>query len=211
MLTHAAYLYGAEVFVRSTALTSRDRHLIALPLHHAAAQCHAMVPSLVAGASTVIVERFSVSRFLQQAIRYGATRAALFATPIRLLLKRYAGLPAPRTPLQLATFAQNLTPEELAEWSTRFGIPLLQLWGMTETVGLPLTVPLNGPRDNMCMGLPTAGYEVKVVDEAGREVRAGVPGEIVVRAEPGWNVTRGYFKNPEATAELIRRRLALLG
>jgi crotonobetaine/carnitine-CoA ligase len=204
MLTHAAYLYGAEVFVRSTALTPRDRHLIVLPLHHAAAQCHAMVPSLVAGASTVIVERFSASRFLQQAIRYGATRAALFAAPIRLLLKRYAGLPVPRTRLQLATFAQNLTPEELEEWNTRFGIPLLQLWGMTETVGLPLMVPLNGPRDNMCMGLPAAGYEVKVVDEAGREVRAGLPGEIVVRADPGRNVTRGYFKNPEATAELIR-------
>jgi crotonobetaine/carnitine-CoA ligase len=204
MLTHAAYIYGAEVFARSTALTPRDRHLIALPLYHAAAQCHALTPSLVAGASAAIVERFSASRFLQQAIRYRATRAALFAAPLRMLLRQYLDSRAPNTPLGLVTFAQNLAPAELKEWEARFDIPLMQLWGMTETVGLPLMVPLNGPRDNMCMGLPVLGYEVKIVDATGQELTAGTSGEIVVRAQPGWNVTSGYYKNPQATAELIR-------
>lgn len=204
MMTHAAYLYGAEVFARATRLGPQDRHLISLPLHHAAAQCHAMAPSLVAGASLAIVERFSASRFLQQAIRYSATRAALFSAPLRMLLRHYAGLSVPRSPLNLVTFAQNLALQELNEWETKFGIPLMQLWGMTETVGLPLMAPLNGPRDNMCMGLPVLGYDVKVVDYAGNDVSTGSPGEIVVRAMPGWNVTLGYFKNPQATSELIR-------
>ncbi len=204
MLTHAAYIYGAEVFARSIGLTPRDRHLIALPLHHAAAQCHALTPSLVVGASVAIVERFSASRFLDQANRLGATRAALFASPLRMLLRQYAGSSPPRTSLGLVTFAQNLAPEQLREWQDRFGIPLMQLWGMTETVGLPLMVPLHGPRDNMCMGMPVLGYEVRIVDESDREVPAGTPGEIVVRAEPGWNVTSGYYKNPQATADLIR-------
>ena len=204
MLTHAAYIYGAAVFARSTGLAPEDRHLIALPLYHAAAQCHALTPSLVTGASMVIVERFSARRFLEQAVRYSATRAALFAAPLRMLLRHYAGSVAPKTPLTLITFAQNLAPEELKGWEEKFGIDLMQLWGMTETVGLPLMVPLNGPRDNMCMGLPVVGYEVKVVDEQGREVPTNVPGEIVVRAEPGWNMSAGYYKNPQATAELIR-------
>jgi carnitine-CoA ligase len=204
MLTHAAYLFGAEVFARATGLEPRDRHLIALPLHHAAAQCHAMTPSLVTGASTVVVERFSASRFLAQAIRYHATRAALFGAPLRMLLRHWAGSPVHRTSLALVTFAQNLTPEELQQWEANFQIPLMQLWGMTETVGLPLMVPLNGPRDNMCLGLPVAGYDVKIVDQNRREAADGTPGEIVVRAEPGWNVTSGYFKNPQATNELIR-------
>jgi len=203
MLTHAAYLYGAEVFARATRLGPADHHLIPLPLHHAAAQCHAMTPSLAAGAATTIVERFSASRFLEQAARSNATRAALFAAPLRMLLRHYADSGA-RTPLDLVTFAQNLTAEEMREWETKFGIPLMQLWGMTETVGLPLMVPLNGPRDNMCMGFPVAGYEVRIVDGRGNEVSDGVPGEIVVRAELGWNVTSGYYKNPQATSELIR-------
>ena len=204
MLTHAAYIYGAEVFARSTALTPSDRYLIALPLHHAAAQCHALTPSLVVGSSVVIVERFSARRFLDQASCFGATRAALFAAPLRMLLRHYAGSEVPTTHLRLVTFAQNLSAEELGEWEEKFQIPLMQLWGMTETVGLPVMAPLHGPRDNMCMGMPVVGYEVKIVDHKGHEVPPGVPGAIVVRAEPGVTVTLGYYKNPEATAQLIR-------
>ena len=204
MLTHAGYLYGAEIFARSTALTVNDRHIIPLPLHHAAAQCHAMTPSLVAGASIVIVERFSASRFLGRAAHYGATRAALFGAPLRILLSHYAKIPVPASPLQLITFAQNLTAEEMHEWETRFRIPLMQLWGMTETTGLPLMTPLNGPRNTRCMGLAVAGYEVKIVDEDGNEVPLGTSGQILVRVEPGWTATSGYYKNPAATAELMR-------
>ncbi len=163
-----------------------------------------MTPSLVAGASIILVERFSASRFLEKAAQYQATRAALFGAPLRMLLSHHAKVPLPPNPLQLITFAQNLAPEEMKEWETKFRIPLLQLWGMTETTGLPLMTPLNGPRNTMCMGLPVAGYEVKIVDEKGSEVPPGTSGEIVVRVDPGWNSTSGYYKNPAATAELIR-------
>jgi crotonobetaine/carnitine-CoA ligase len=48
------------------------------------------------------------------------------------------------------------------------------------------------------------GYEVKVVDEAGREVGCGTPGQLVVRGTPGRSLMLGYLKNPEATAETLR-------
>jgi crotonobetaine/carnitine-CoA ligase len=203
MLTHAVYLYGAEVLARGTGLSHRDRHLIALPLHHAAAQCHAMAPSLVTGASIAILERFRPSKFMEGAIQHGATRAALFAAPLRMLLAHHADATVPMTSLQLITFAQNLTAEEMATWEKKFQIPLLQVWGMTETASLPLMTPLYGPRNTMCMGLPVAGYEVRIVDGKGREVARGESGEIVVRVEPGWSATPGYYKNPAATADLI--------
>jgi crotonobetaine/carnitine-CoA ligase len=203
MLTHAVYLYGAEVFSRGTGLSHIDRHLIALPLHHAAAQCHAMVPSLVAGASIVILERFRPSKFLQSAGEYKATRAALFAAPLRMLLGHYADGAPPKTSLELITFAQNLTRDEMSGWETKFKIPLIQVWGMTETASLPLMTPLHGPRNVMCMGLPVAGYEVKIVDAQGSEVVPGDSGELVVHVDPGWSATPGYYKNPAATADLI--------
>ena len=203
-LTHASYVYGADVFARCTYLGPRDRHLICLPLYHAAAQVHALTPSLIAGASVAVVERFSSSQFLTQALRTEATRAALFGAPLRMLLSYYADKAPPRTGLQLVTFAQSLSETQLEEWNAKMGIPLMQLWGMTETVGLPIMVPLYGPRNNMAMGMPVAGYQCKVVDEQGREVSDGVPGELVVRCEPGWTTTSGYYKNPEATAELMR-------
>jgi crotonobetaine/carnitine-CoA ligase len=203
MLTHAVYLHGAEVFARGTGLSQSDRHLISLPLHHAAAQCHAMVPSLVTGASVVILERFRPSKFMESAAKHQATRAALFAAPLRMLLGHHASVAVPPTPLQLITFAQNLTVEEMATWQTKFNIPLIQVWGMTETASLPLMTPLHGPRNLMCMGLPVAGYEVKIVDRKGSEVAPGESGEVVVRVDPGWSATPGYYKNPKATADLI--------
>jgi carnitine-CoA ligase len=203
MLTHAVYLYGAEVLARGTGLGGSDRHLVPLPLHHAAAQCHAMVPSLVTGASIVILERFRPSKFMESAVHYQATRAALFAAPLRMLLAHHADATVPQTSLQLITFAQNLTGEEMSAWKTKFGIPLIQVWGMTETASLPLMTPLHGPRNVMCMGLPVAGYEVSIVDAKGKEVALGQSGELVVRVDPGWSATPGYYKNPAATADLI--------
>ena len=204
MLTHAVYLYGAELLARGTGLTANDRHLISLPLHHAAAQCHAMVPSLLTGASMVILERFRPSQFIASAVHHKATRAALFASPLRMLLRHHETEDVPASSLQLITFAQNLTSQEMATWDAKFGIPLIQVWGMTEMAALPLMTPLHGPRNPMCMGLPVAGYEVKIVDGDAVEVTQGQAGEIVVRVEPGWSATPGYYKNPLATAELMR-------
>ncbi|MEO6829646.1 MAG: AMP-binding protein [Acidobacteriaceae bacterium] len=204
MLTHAAYLHGAEVMARATALTQDQRHLISLPLHHAAAQCHAMIPSLVAGTSVAIVERFRPSQFIQNAIRHNATRAALFGAPLRMLLHHHADGVVPPNPLRLITFAQNLTVEEVATWEADFGIPLLQVWGMTEMAALPLVTPLHGPRNTSCLGLPVAGYDVKIVDDRGSEVVPGETGEIIVRVEPGWSAMSGYYKDSAATAELMR-------
>ena len=204
VLTHAVYLHGAELLVRATALSLKDRHMIVLPLHHAAAQCHAMIPSLVSGASIVILERFSPSNFIDAAIRHTATRAALFATPLRMLLSHHLSNEVPSNPLQLITFGQSLTIEELASWRAGFRIPLMQVWGMTEMAALPIMTPLNGPRDPLCMGLPVAGYDVKIVDQHGSEVVPGMSGEIILRVDPGWSATLGYYKNPTATVELIR-------
>mgnify|MGYP002825928361 CR=1 FL=1 len=69
--------------------------------------------------------------------------------------------------LRLVIFAQNVTPDQLAEWERRFAAPLMQIYGMTETMGQPLTNPLHGVRDNMTIGLPTLGYECRVVDPNG--------------------------------------------
>jgi crotonobetaine/carnitine-CoA ligase len=54
------------------------------------------------------------------------------------------------------------------------------------------------------MGMPVLGYEVKIVDEAGREVPPGSVGELIVRGTPGVSLMKGYFKNPEATSQTLR-------
>ncbi len=204
LLTHANYIYGGEVMSKAMRVSPTDRHLIVLPLFHAGAQVHAFIPMLLAGGGVALMERFSTSRFVQQATRHEATLAALFAAPIRMLLAQPRTEDEGRTKLRAISYAQNVTPQQFAEWHARFRAPLMQIWGMTETMSLPLTQPLDLPRKPLSMGMPVVGYDVKVVDESGREVPPGTIGELIVKGEPGLTLMKGYFKNPQATAETLR-------
>ena len=204
MLTNRALLYGAEVFARASGLGNDDRHLITLPFYHAAAQCHAFWPSLVAGASMVVSPRFSPSRFFPLAVRHQATMAALFSAPLRMLLSQPDDPSWRSHRLRNVTFAVALSQQQFDEWDRRVGARLQHLWGMTETVGLPLMSPLYGPRRLLSMGCPVLGYEVKVAGDGGEQLAPGEVGQILVKADPGRTVMKGYFKNPQATAETIR-------
>ena len=96
-----------------------------------------------------------------------------------------------------------------AAFEQRFGFPLLEAWAMTES-GCGGTIIANRePRhvDSCCFGKPSAAVEYKLIDEQRREVAAGQPGELLVRArgdDPRYGFFAGYLKNPEATAEAWR-------
>ena len=204
LVTHANYVCSGETVARAVRLTPADRHLVVLPLFHGNAQYYSTMSALVTGASIALMARFSASRFFDQAIAHGCTVSSLFAAPIRMLLAQ------PRRPehasnaLRVVIFAQSVTPAQLAEWDERFRAPLLQLWGMTETMGPPLMNPLDGERRNQSMGLPAPGYATRLVDESGRPVARGEIGQIVVRGEPGLSLMKGYYRNPEATGDTLR-------
>ena len=204
LVTHANYIYLSEVVSKLTRLGPEDRHFITLPLFHANAQYYSFMTSLNVGGSVALMPRFSASRFMVQAARYGVTITSLFAAPMRMIL---AQPPAPtdrENRFRMVFFAQNITEAQLAEWEERYEAPLLQIYGMTETMGQPLTNPLDDTRDNMSIGRVTLGYECRVVDEQGRDVPVDTPGQLLVKGIPGVTITKGYFKNPETTAEAIR-------
>ncbi len=204
MVTNANYIYAGETVAKAIRLSPEDRHFVVLPLFHGNAQYYSTMSTLVTGASMALMARFSASRYFDQCIAHACTVASLFAAPIRMLLAQAPKREHKSNRLRVVIFAQNITETQLAEWHERFGAPLLQLWGMTETMGPPLMNPIEYERRNMSMGLPVMGYQVQLVDETGKPVRSGDIGQIVVRGEPGWTLMKGYFKNPEATADTLR-------
>ena len=204
LVTHANYLCAGETVARAVRLTPDDRQLCVLPLFHGNAQYYSTMSALVAGASVALIARFSASRYFDQAIAHRCTVASLFAAPIRMLLAQPRRPEHARNNLRAVIFAQSVTPAQLVEWEERFRAPLMQLWGMTETMGPPIINPFEGERRNMSMGLPAPGYTSRLVDESGRPVARGEIGQIVVRGEPGLSLMKGYYKNTDATGETIR-------
>jgi carnitine-CoA ligase len=204
MLTNRSLHYGGSAMAHGAGYTRADVPLLALPFSHAAAQIHQLIPTLILGGHAVLVDRFSATRFFAQAVRQDATSSALFAAALRMLLGRGVAADARAGRLRHVTFAQNLTDAEFADWSARFGVPLQQLWGMTEISGLPLMSPLDGDRRLAAMGRPVPEYEIAVRRPDGEPVAPGVEGELTVRADPGVTVALGYHADPDATAKLFR-------
>ncbi|MBI3736603.1 AMP-binding protein [Candidatus Sumerlaeota bacterium] len=83
----------------------------------------------------------------------------------------------------------------------RFGVDVTEGYGMSETTVSACGYPEGLPPKAGSVGIPIPGTEMRVVDEAGKDVRIGEIGEIVCK---GPNIMTGYYKNPEATAEALR-------
>ncbi|GAA5061616.1 crotonobetaine/carnitine-CoA ligase [Thermocatellispora tengchongensis] len=203
-VSHANYVRVGTAMREHLRVTAADRWLVTLPLFHANAQYYCVMSALVAGASVALTARFSASRWPRQVRTLRPTLASLFAAPVRMVLARSEPDPADAdNDLRLVLFAQNLADAQAREFEARFGAPLVQLYGMTETVLPPFVNPLDERRRWDSIGLPLPGVRVRVVDSDGRPVPAGVPGELQVGGVPGVDVTDGYDGRPEESAALL--------
>src|SRR5207244_1846252 len=126
VITQANYIHVGEAVGQHTGMTPDDRHLVVMPYFHGNAQYYSTMSSLVVGASIVVGERFSASRYFSLAARHSASIGSLFAAPMRMLLAQASTSPVPEHRLRLVYFAQNLTPAQLDDWQRRFRVPLMQ-------------------------------------------------------------------------------------
>jgi long-chain acyl-CoA synthetase len=178
------YLHAAPIF-----------HILDLPFMFAA-------PAV--GACQVTIPKFSPQSFCETVDRERVTHTVLVPTMINLLtqfadLRKY-DLTSLR---HLAYGGSPMAPELIHR--TREVLPDLKL---VQGYGLSETGFLTGLQDHehtedrlMSCGRTCPGIEVLVVDESGKEVEAGRPGELVAR---GANVMRGYWNNSQETGRAFR-------
>jgi len=86
------------------------------------------------------------------------------------------------------------------DWQALTGMPIVQGYGLTEASPVISANPLTQREFNGSVGLPFPSTEVAIFDAGGEILPAGQSGEICAR---GPQVMRGYWKRPEATAEVI--------
>jgi crotonobetaine/carnitine-CoA ligase len=205
-LTHANAVFAGLFGAQAWKVTPADRHFIVLPLFHVNGQFISVMPTLMAGATLVMAEQFSASKYMEQARQHRITTTSLVAANVKMILNQ----PIPKTELdaqndfRLIMYAIAIPEETWIEFETRFNVKLCDLWGMTETLGATTLNPIDGVLKRNCIGMPRVENAMKIIDAKGNEVPIGTVGEILVQGVPGRTIMKGYYNNPEATAETVR-------
>jgi carnitine-CoA ligase len=204
VLTHANWLWSGERASRSFGVTDRDRLLTALPLFHVNAQSFTLMPALTVGATAIFVEPYSASRFMEQVRRHEATHISLVAMLVRTLLAQSESPLDAQHSVRRVTYAINVTCAEKTAFEERFGVELINGYGLSEAMTEVTVAPVYGAKRWPSIGQPAFGREVRLVDPAGTVVGGpGDVGEITVRGVPGRTIMKEYYKDPSSTAQAI--------
>jgi long-chain acyl-CoA synthetase len=204
-LTHANLLSNANAAAGLVDLDETTVALVALPLFHAFGMTVMHNAVLSVGGSLVLVPRFQAPTVLQLLHDRRVTFLGGVPTMFMALLEADAAGAGGDTDLPALRWCVSggapMPAPVMAGFEARFGVTLLEGYGLSETSpAVSFTVP-DRPRTPGSIGYPLPGVEVRLVDDNGAVVTAAdSAGEIEVR---GPNVMKGYWRNPEATAEAI--------
>ncbi len=201
MLTHGALAANSAAVRAVWRWTANDRLLLVLPLFHIHGLGVGVHGTLTAGASLILRPRFDPAETL--AALAGGACTMFFGVPTiyTRLLQAAGGRPQATAGVRLfVSGSAPLSPQTFAEFEAIFGQRILERYGMTETC-MNMTNPYDGERRPGTVGAPFPGQEARVVDVRTREpLPDGEIGEIQVR---GPHLFAGYWRNPEATAEVL--------
>jgi long-chain acyl-CoA synthetase len=205
LLTHANMLHAGRAVAAHHGLDAGDRVLSSLPLYHINGQCIATVSTLCAGGSAILPRRFSSSQWWNQVERFRPTWLNLVPTIVAYLLNGPDLTPAQREAAARVRFARSasapLPPEQQRAFEERFGIPIVEAMGLTESASIAFCNPMDRAKRRVGSPGRPLGVEARVVGRDGAVLGDGERGEIEIR---GASVMRGYYRAPELTAATLR-------
>ena len=204
MLTHANYLRSGIREAWASGVGEDDRLLTALPLFHVNAQSNTVLAAMTVGGTCVLLAEYSARRFWAQVVSHRATHLSLVAMQVRTLLAQPARESDSRSLVRRNIYAINVSTEEKTEFETRYGLELVNGYGLSEAMTVVTAAPVYGEKRWPSIGLPAIDRQVRVVDDNGDDVPIGTVGQIIVHGEPGRTLMKGYFKDPDATADALR-------
>lgn len=204
LLTHANALRAGERYSRSLYLDESDRCLTSLPVFHVNAQCLTVLSSLTVGGSCVLLEEYRATKFMDQVRRHQATQMSIVAMQARTLLAQPPRDEDAQHRLRRVFYAINISTAEKDEFERRYGVELINGYGLSEAMTLVAHSPVFGPKKWPSLGLPALDRQVRLVDALGNDVPVGEVGEIIVWGVPGRTLMKGYHNDPEATARALR-------
>jgi fatty-acyl-CoA synthase len=201
VLTQEALLANATMSQHMHSMTSDDHILTVLPLFHVGGLNIQTTPALQLGATVTLHARFSAEDTLRAIARDRPTQVVLVPSTVQALLEHPHWDATDLSCLRAVSTGSTLVPQRLVDAVQARGVPVLQVYGATETSPIAIYTRLGSDLSRpLSTGLPGLLCEARIVDEAGREVPTGTAGEVEVR---GPNVLTEYWRDGNATAEAL--------
>ena len=196
VLTHTNFLMANLQTSACMGLTAADCNLLSLPLYHVAALGSALAV-MHAGGTTVLMARFDAHQAVQLIDAHRVTYVTSFPPILMQLLDAAAQAGSPLPSLKYVSGLEG--PDAIARLHASTSAQFWTGFGQTETSGF---VTLQRVADHPgSAGKVAPLCQIRLADEADRDVPIGTPGEILVC---GPVVFQGYFGQPEVTAQTFR-------
>lgn len=204
MLTHHNIVNNGYLTGVHMNFTSDDKCCICVPLFHCFGVVLATMCCLTHGSTQIMIERFDPLMTLVSVHKERCTVLHGVPTMFIAMLNHPMFSLFDMSTLRTGIMAGSLCPEELMkEVNEKMYMNLTSVYGMTETSPGMTQSRVDDPFEVRCttVGREYEFTEVKVLDpETGKECPTGVVGEMCCH---GYNVMKGYYKNPKATAEVV--------
>jgi long-chain acyl-CoA synthetase len=202
MLDHVNLTAMTEMAIEGLQLGQDDHSLLILPLFHVNGIMASVISPLSAGGHTTIAGRFDPATFWSVIERVRPTFFSAVPTIYALLTSLPEDIQPDLSSLRYVICgAAPMPPELIARFEARYGVPIIEGYGLSEGTTASTLNPLDGVRKPGTVGLPIPGQQIRIVDAEGKPLPLGEAGEVVIA---GPNVMRGYLNNAEATAESLR-------
>lgn len=201
-LTHRNFLFGAIHSLLAYGLGPDCRSLVVAPLFHIGALAASVTPVVYAGGSLVL-EAFerpadTLQTLMEERITY------MFAVPVMFEMMSRSGRWEAADFSRIDLFIAGGAPMPVAlirRYQCEKGVAFAQGYGMTETLRITNLDLADAAAKAGSIGKAAFHTELKLVDDEGRQVAPGQPGEILVK---GPTVFGGYWRQPEATAAVLQ-------
>lgn len=212
MLTHKNLICNIESNIASLKIGEEERVMIVLPMCFGYCNTAQFLTHVYLGATIIISEPiFMPKQFFSLIQKEKITSVTAVPTMLLILLEYRYYEKYDISSLKYICFGGGTMPlEKIKEFANRFpSVSLIQTYGQTEcSPRVTALLPNDAIRKIGSVGKSIPNVQVGIVDENDNVLGSGEMGEIVVK---GKNVMKGYYKNPEATADVLRNGILHTG
>lgn len=202
VIPHEKYLTTPREIGLRSELDPSSVLFTGLPLFHCNAQEMTTLCALENDLCAAFEERFHATSYWETAARYGATHVSLLISMVNVLYKQPVK-PSDRGHGVRVAVTAGATREVWPKFEARFGLRIIELYGMTECGCTTLMNPPGGVRIGS-VGTPLGFVEAQVVDDNDRPVPPDTPGELIVRPRRPNTMFLEYYRKPDQTSEAWR-------